>query len=111
MTRIGLTASDRRSARIEGGGIVRLIDADALKDEMRAGCVPINLGGITGITGDDDSIEDYIDAAPTIDAIPVEWLEKQASEQGPYSVYCQAAIEILLYDWKDLKNVQNESEV
>jgi hypothetical protein len=53
---------------------VRLIDADALKDEMRAGCVPIDLGGITGITGDDDSIEDYIDAAPTIDAIPVKWL-------------------------------------
>jgi hypothetical protein len=55
---------------------VRLGDLDALKDEMRAGCVPIDLGGITGITGDDDSIEDYIDAAPTIDAIPVEWLQK-----------------------------------
>lgn len=55
--------------------MARLIDADALKDEMRAGCVPIDLGGITGITGDDDSIEDYIDAAPTIDAIPVEWLK------------------------------------
>lgn len=54
---------------------MRPIDADALKDEMRAGCVPIDLGGITGITGDDDSIEDYIDAAPTIDAIPVEWLK------------------------------------
>lgn len=54
---------------------MRLIDGDALKDEMRAGCVPIGLGGITGVTGDDDSIEDYIDNAPTIDAIPVEWLE------------------------------------
>lgn len=55
----------------------RLIDANALKDEMRAGCVPVDLGGITGITGDDDSIEDYIDAAPTVDAIPVEWLREK----------------------------------
>ena len=41
-----------------------------------------------------------IEDMATIDAIPVEWLEKQASEQGPYSVYCQAALEILLDDWK-----------
>jgi len=68
--------------------MARMIDADALKDEMRAGCVPIDLGGITGITGDDDSIEDYIDAAPTIDAIPVEWLEAHKAEKhGGYPVF------------------------
>ena len=55
----------------------RLVDANTLKDEMRAGCVPIDLGGITGITGDDDSIEDYIDAAPTVEAIPVSWLREK----------------------------------
>lgn len=60
---------------------MRLIDADVLKDEMRAGCVPIDLGGITGITGDNDSIGDYIDAAPTIDAIPVEWIMKWSNKR------------------------------
>ena len=74
---------------------MRLIDADALKDEMRAGCVPIDLGGITGITGDDDSIEDYIDAAPTIPAIPVEWLRK-----WPNSLREGAYVRDILTDWQ-----------
>lgn len=65
---------------------MRMIDANALKDEMRAGCVPIGLGGITGITGDDDSIEDYIDAAPTIPAITVDWLKEQRDKRRAAAV-------------------------
>lgn len=55
---------------------MRLIDADALTMEMDAGCMPITEWGISGITGDESCIKDYIDAAPTIEAEPVkhgEW--------------------------------------
>jgi hypothetical protein len=54
-----------------------------------------------------DDLATAIEVAPTIDAIPVEWLEKQASQQGPYSVYCQAAIEILLNDWQKEQEAQD----
>lgn len=77
---------------------MRLIDADALKDEMRAGCVPIDLGGITGITGDDDSIEDYIDAAPTIDAIPVEWLRQYQSKMP--NTAAVMGVDVVLRMWQ-----------
>lgn len=43
----------------------RLIDAEALIAEMGAGCMPINEKGISGITGDNSTIKDYIDNAPT----------------------------------------------
>ena len=85
---------------------MRLIDGDALKDEMRAGCVPIGLGGITGVTGDDDSIEDYIDNAPTIDAIPVEWMRNEmnmADDRGDSEM--TDAISWLLQTWQEERGV------
>lgn len=51
---------------------MRPIDADALIMEMDAGCVPIRDKGISGITGDESCIKDYIDKAPTIKAEPEE---------------------------------------
>lgn len=50
---------------------MRLIDADDLLMEMGAGCLPIFEKGISGVTGDESTIKDYIDEAPTIDAVEV----------------------------------------
>lgn len=50
---------------------MRLIDADALLEEMGAGSLPIEEPGISGVTGDPDTIKDYIDRAPTVDASEV----------------------------------------
>jgi len=36
--------------------------------------------------------------APTIDAIPVEWLQRYSPEK--WSTYMQAAVEIIIDDWK-----------
>lgn len=70
---------------------MRLIDADALAEEMGASCIPIMANGISGITGDDTCIMDYINNAPTIEAEPVrhgEWCWdgklKACSECGSY---------------------------
>ena len=49
---------------------MRPIDADALKDNMFGYAPP-------EMTWDMGDIEHKIDEMPTIDAIPVEWLEKQ----------------------------------
>lgn len=50
---------------------MRLIDADRLLEDMGASCLPIMEKGISGITGDDSTIVDHINSAPTIDAVPV----------------------------------------
>lgn len=49
---------------------MRQIDADALKDNMFGYAPP-------EMTWDRSDIEHKIDEMPTIDAIPVEWLEQQ----------------------------------
>ena len=50
---------------------VRTIDADRLIEDMGASCLPIMEKGISGITGDESCIVDHINAAPTVDAVPV----------------------------------------
>ena len=50
---------------------MRLIDADRLLEDMGASCLPIMEKGISEITGDESTIKDHIDSAPTIDAVPV----------------------------------------
>lgn len=50
---------------------MRLIDADRLIEDMGASCLPIMEKNISGITGDESTIMDHINAAPTIDAVPV----------------------------------------
>lgn len=57
---------------------MRLIDADALIDDMAAGCIPLDERGISGVTGDNTCIRDYVNAAPTIEAEPIKhgyWIE------------------------------------
>ena len=69
---------------------MRMIDADVLLEEMAAGCLPVLEKGISEITGDNDSIKDYIDRAPTIDAEPVVHAEWIRDECDPTSFRCSA---------------------
>lgn len=48
-----------------------LISRFELLLEMAAGCVPLNEKGISGVTGDESKIYDYIKNAPAVDAAPV----------------------------------------
>ena len=48
-----------------------LISREALLIEMAAGCMPLNEKGISGVTGDESTIADYIKNAPAVDAAPV----------------------------------------
>lgn len=68
---------------------MRLIDADALQQER------MDIDGFTAVTERD------IDAAPTIDAIPVEWLEKQADyARSEWDFDTCEAIRIVLKAWE-----------
>ena len=73
---------------------MRLIDADALNKELQK-----RIGSPT-----DDKLYEVnlcIIDAPTIDAIPVEWLKKYQLEnekQGSYDMV--GAIEVTLWDWE-----------
>lgn len=48
-----------------------LISRSALLLEMAAGCMPLCEKGISGVTGDESTIYDYIKDAPAVDAAPV----------------------------------------
>lgn len=53
---------------------MRLIDADRLIEDMAASCLPTMEKGISGLTGDESTIVDHINHAPTIDAVPLDRL-------------------------------------
>lgn len=88
----------------------KLISANTLIHEMRAGCVPVSEKGISGVVGDDDTIEDYIANAPAVDAIPVEWLIGKAAQAERDLYYCKgdaeknadimAAVRVVMGMWK-----------
>ena len=44
----------------------KYIDAELLKDNLRAACLPVDEKGISGMLGDEKSIADYIDDEPDI---------------------------------------------
>lgn len=48
-----------------------LISRTVLIDELMAGCMPLDLPGLSGVTGDELTIRNYIDSAPSVDAVPV----------------------------------------
>ena len=48
-----------------------LISRPVLIDELMAGCMPLDLPGLSGVTGDKMTIRNYIDSAPSVDAVPV----------------------------------------
>lgn len=47
--------------------MAKYINAELLKDNLRASCLPVDEKGISGILGDDKSIADYIDEEPSAD--------------------------------------------
>lgn len=48
-----------------------LISRSVLIDELMAGCMPLDLPGLSGVTGDKLTIRNYIDNMPSVDAKPV----------------------------------------
>ena len=71
----------------------RLIDADALLENQPKGCYRTS---------------DWINAAPTIDAIPVEWLNKQcemADDRGDMEM--TDAISWLIQTWHEEQEAQD----
>lgn len=67
---------------------MRLIDADRLIEDMGASCIPIMLKNISEITGDESTIVDHINAAPTIDAVPVVHAKWKMTD-SPYCSHCR----------------------
>lgn len=62
----------------------KYIDAELLKDNLRAACLPVDEKGISGMLGDDKSIADYIDDEPAADVQEVrrgKW-SKENTEYG-----------------------------
>lgn len=90
--------------------MARLIDADALKEQVEAHVVSMSVclcmeEHYGKVTMREDCLEDIANA-PTVDAIPVEWLEckrKEALKEGmrPDEV---EAVEMVMWMW------QNEQE-
>lgn len=68
---------------------MRLVDADALKDNMFGYAPP-------EMTWDRGDIEHKIDEQPTIDAIPVEWLQEKM--QKPQTT-CANPFGFVLAEW------------
>ena len=62
-----------------------LISRSELLLEMAAGCVPLDVKGISGVTGDESTIYDYIKNAPSVDAAPVvhgRWIHDNNNRYG-----------------------------
>ena len=62
-----------------------LISRSELLLEMAAGCVPLDVKGISGGTGDESTIYDYIKNAPSVDAAPVvhgRWIHDNNNRYG-----------------------------
>ena len=67
-----------------------LISRSELLLEMAAGCVPLDVKGISGVTGDESTIYDYIKNAPSVDAVPVvhgRWELYGADKRGRGGVF------------------------
>jgi hypothetical protein len=94
---------DAAAGIIQRGGRMRLIDADELiimqlHDENDT---PIGPRFVPA---------ELIEDAPTIEAIPLEWIEKQKAECYPRSL-AWIALEALLRTWKEEKDEAEEKNV
>ena len=67
-----------------------LISRTVLIDELMAGCMPLDLPGLSGVTGDELTIRDYIDSAPAVDAAPVVHGRWKDNGNGTVSCNCCA---------------------
>lgn len=73
---------------------MRLIDADALKDKA--------FSGRKGLVHSSD-----IDTAPTVPAIPVEWLRDMMEENGRYAEP-YFAFAYVLHEWQQTKSIEEQ---
>lgn len=78
----------------------RLIDANKLKYTR----ITEDYIGMGRYRVDDDYISKYdIEAAPTVEAVPVKWMEKKMSEyciKGRYSSDAMPIVYSLISDWR-----------
>lgn len=84
---------------------MRLVDANELKHEI--------VGAIPMMATVRIPIEHKIDAAPTVQAIPVEWLRQKAEENSRYAEP-YFAFAYVLHEWQQTKSIeelQAESEM
>lgn len=79
---------------------MRVIDADAIQYWQDD----------SGIKSMDYTRRGQIDSMPTIEAIPVEWIEKQKAECYPRSL-AWIALEALLKTWKEEMGEAEERDV
>lgn len=80
-----------------------LISRTVLIDELMAGCMPLDLPGLSGVTGDKLTIRNYIDSAPTVDVAPVVhglWIYFHCARNGLYQ--CSEC-----FHWVDEKTDRN----
>ena len=88
--------------------MTRLINADKFKDSMKYVC---DSGGwLEPVT---TAVKEYvvknIDAQPTVDAIPIEWIDQFVDKNRGY--ISRVTITWLLDDWRAEQRRQNESTV
>lgn len=82
-----------------------LISRSVLIDELMAGCMPLDLPGLSGVTGDELTIRNYIDSAPSVDAAPVvygRWVDYKDDHQ------CSVCKKHTIYDTYVWKAIQFE---
>lgn len=81
---------------------MRLIDVDNFK-KNNPEYLKLDIDYVTEVT-----VEDVLDYEPTVEAIPIEWIEKQIElyyEDG-YNSYGKA-LNIMLIDWKTEKEAEH----
>lgn len=79
---------------------MRLIDADALKESVREKFRALP---------DRCEVNELVNAAPTVDAIPVEWLKQQFYE-NPNSQWAEKCRDVFT-GWQKWQRLQMEQEV
>lgn len=90
---------------------MKLIDADALKEQIDSHVtsmsVCLNMGEHYGmVTMKEQCIED-VSNAPTIDAIPVEWLKKML-EKVNHAAEPYFAFAYVLDEWQNTKSIEEQ---
>lgn len=83
---------------------MRTIDADALKEQ--AEIVPLTFDG--GI--DINDFEKMLDEMPTVEAIPIEWINKYANEHRAY-IHAFAEMVACWYDEKEKREYEMASDM
>lgn len=88
---------------------MKLINADALHDDLRAKKKwIIKRKGKFNVGYTYDQVHFAIDDQTTVEAIPIEWIKEWIEEHHEYA--SRVTITWLLDDWKEEQEKQNESD-